>query len=656
MAQDPKTLGEDNEKSSFWEKLNAQHEQSKRKASLVKNSLVDAIVSQAEREASQPKTEHVDTEKIGQQYKASKDKMHSMLGFSKTILTLVVIASLGVWVYFYAVLSESNYFHEKINQQNLTTQVNAKAQYLAQLKTDVTDTNKFSKLLRIESLANQIVDLDLENPVLNYKRPQGEKVVSREDESGQAYRTVDASGKIVYLAEADVVALENARDIRAEFVKNTLSQIIAETADLKSQPDSNAEIEKEFKQITETLTTLSPNETNFPSAITKENYQAAQFLAQSILTKVKDLNLKNLVTDIKKQADAIDTNEADVETKAVVSQLKEIIAKITAQRLTSFEKALGEAAALDVDKITNNDIYQKVIRITGTPGKKANDGDLAAATVIAHNLGKVNIINQLKANRIAWSNVIERVEKIARLGSDLERDAADVIYTDSRADIDPNGKYVTFTGYAGKINKNEIEVRGNALGEAVYKDKNFTLLADLIDAFEGSKYFKDVEGFSFAKNKNRQDEYFAPLNFQLKLQNPSTTESLDIKQSNTRSEAAKINLDVVKDLKFTNPKSEAKIEEVPTAAKSVKATPEKEVATPIAKAAPISRETISPVESTPAVATPRSEAEATTETVETTEATISTVAEVIPTETTTTDNQTIDVFGYLDLILNNSKK
>jgi len=627
MAQDSKIPNEDQEKSSFWEKLSAQNDAAKHKSNLVKNSLVDAIVSQAERESSQPKIEQRDTEKATQTYKSTKNKIQGFYGFSKTVLTLTIILSLGIWAYFYAVLSESNYFHQKIDQQNLTTLVNQKTQYLAQLEIDNTDTQKFSKLLRIEDLANQIVDLDLENPVLNYKRPQGEKVISREDNGEPLYRTVDTNGQIIYLAEADVLALENARDVRIEFTKNALDQILADAEELKALPDSNAAIETEFKQLTGILVEINPKEVSFPSAITKENYQAAQMVAQSILTKVKNLNLENLVADIKKQAAAIDVTSADMATQAVVGKLKNIVTQISDKRLSSFETALGEAAALNVDQITDNDVYQKTIRITGTPGKKANDGDLAAATVIAHNLGKVNIINQFKAGRVPWSNVIDRVEKIARLGSDLERDPANTTYADPRADIDPEGKYVTFTGYAGKLNKSEIELRGNALGDAIYRDRNFTLLADLIDAFEGSKYFKEVDGFSFTKNKNRQDEYFAPLNFTLKIQNPSVADPLDVKVVTPivkKTNSENINLNSLNDLNFATPKTEE------VAAPSAEEKTEAKVETPTTTS-----ETM--VEEKTAETTPEAETR-------TTEAT--TIS-----EDKTTD---VDVFGYLTLILNPS--
>lgn len=553
--QDPKIPGEDTEKSSFWEKLSAQNDASKRKGSLVKNSLVDAIVSQSEREAAR-KTEQNDTAKITNKYKSQKDSVEGIHSLSKTLLTLVVVVSLGAWVYFYAVLNENNYFYSKIGKENLTTELNHKKQYLNQISADKTDIDSFSKLLRVESLANQIVDLDLENPVLNYKRPQGEKVVSREDGEEPLYRTVNSSGQIIYLAEADILALENARNVRVEFTKNALDEIKAEAEELKSLPESSAEIETEFKQLTVMLADVDTKEADFPSAITKENYQAAQMIAQSILTKVKNLNLVNLVTDVKKQAAAIDITKADTATQAIVTKLKNIVTQISPESLNSFETALSEADSLDVDQITDNNIYQKVISITGTPSKKANDGDLAAAAMIAHNLGKVNIINKLKADRVSWSNVIDRIEKIARLGSDLERDPANTTYTDSRKDIDPDGKYVTFTNYTGKLDKGEIEIGGNALGKALYQDKNFTLLADLIDAFEGSKYFKEVDGFSFSKNKNRQDEYFAPIDFNLKIQNPGIADPLDVKQLSPRNTDGNqsneaINLKTINNLDFS---------------------------------------------------------------------------------------------------------
>lgn len=518
---------------SFWEKLTGKAGSVEDHKGGFKSSLVNAIVRQAEKEVGsdpKPQPESPEHPQEPATKEDEKEKARSTLSTAKAVLTLTIIVSLGAWLYFFAMLGESNYFHAKVGKQNLTTEVDYREQLLSQLQTDYTDTRKFSKLLRIEGIANTILELDLENPILNYERPQGERVVPRSSGAGgpeTLYKTVNENGEIVYLSESEILSLENAQQVRAEFARSTLGEILAKAQELaQTTIKTDGEIENNLSNLTTILETINIIETDFPSAVLKARFSAAQSLAKNILIKVKDLNLKNLVVDIKKQATAIDLSEASVGTQETVLALRNAVQSISVLRPSSFDKALTDVATLVLARITDNEIYQKVIRIIGNPRSSEPGGDLRSAAVIAKNIGKVNTITQLRGGKIAWASVIDRVEKITRLGADLERDTG-ASPPDARADIDPDGALVEFIGYAGKTRKNEVELRGNVIGADVYADKNFTLLADLIDAFEASKYFQDVDGFTFSKTKNRQGETIAPLNFKLKLQDPSLADERD---------------------------------------------------------------------------------------------------------------------------------
>ncbi|MBU1089493.1 hypothetical protein KKF38_01710 [Patescibacteria group bacterium] len=514
-------------KTSFWRKL------SEKQAAGSESCLVNAIVRQAEKEVSSVKNSQFSFERIPEKESVEKEKARVKLANARTLLWFVIIVVAGIWLYFFTMLHESNYFHAKFGKENLITEFNRKTELLQQLRTDNRDTKKFSKLLRVENLVNRVLALDLENPILNYERPEGEQVIPREssdDSSETLLKTTNSNGEVIYLSEAEIRSLENTRAIRVEFISSALAEILEEAKILGEEIKTDPEIEKELAALLTELAAINPQEKNFPSAVLKSHFAAAQSAAKNILRNVKNANLENLVTDIKNQSWAIDTNEVSETTKEVVANLQTSLDKLSPQRPNSFDIALGEIQALDITKISENKIFQKIVRIIGNPQKEKNDSDLLTAAIIVHNLGRINTINDLRAERIVWSSVIEQAEKIARLGADLERDTGGIPLDASR-DIDPNGELVTLLSYSGKSRSGEIDLRGQALGESAYDQKSFTLLADLIDAFEGSAYFKDVSGFIFSKDEDRQGRISSPLNIKLALQDPAVVDSRDIEKT-----------------------------------------------------------------------------------------------------------------------------
>ncbi len=525
MPTSPKDSDKKPEKSSFWEKLNEKQSSGTGTGS----SLVDAIVKQAEKEAGYTKKHHENLpNKQPNPESSEKEKVQIMLANAKTLLGFVMFVSIGIWLYFFTMLHESNYFHKKFGKENLTVELNRKTEILQQLRTDNRDTIKFSKLLRIENLANQICSLDLTDPILNFEKPKGESVMPRDgDTTGALLKTVNANGEIIYLSELEIRSIENAHEIKVEFTRNVIAEILTEVKTLREMIKTNPEIEDQLEILSAELTAINLKEENFPSSTLKFHFDATQSVSKNILQNVKSENLKNLVTDIKKQSQAIDTSGADKNTKAIIKNLQTSLEKLSAQRPSSFDTALKKIQELDITDISENEIYQKAIRIIAGPQNTENDSDLFTAAIIARNLGRINAINDLRAAQITWTNVIDQVGKIVRLGADLERDTEGTPL-DARRDIDPNGELVTLLSYSGKSKSGEITISGNVLGEAAYHQKSFTLVADLVDAFEGSKYFKDVSGFTFSKQEDRQGRTTSPLNFKLSLQNPTTTNPYDI--------------------------------------------------------------------------------------------------------------------------------
>ncbi|MFH0834698.1 MAG: hypothetical protein V2A63_04935 [Patescibacteria group bacterium] len=456
-----------------------------------------------------------------------KKAARNLLANSKTLLTFTIIAILGVWVYFTAVLGESNYLLGKFGRENLTAELGRKTDLLQQVRTDTRDTQKFSKLLQIEKLADRVTQIDLESPILNYQRPEGEKVVAREGSTNVLIKTVNDNGEIVYLSEAEVVSLEKAKNTRIDATKSAIEEIITQAKSLEGVIKVDSAIEDQFNIIIAEIAAIDlSSERDFPSATLKSHFAAAQSAASEILKNVKSENLNNLVADIKKQSDLIDTTNLDSTSKQIIESIKKSLSQLSQQRPSTFETAYNEIRALDISKISDNDVYQKVIQIVGDPRTEKSDSDLMTAAIITRNLGRINTINKLRANRIAWSTVIEHAEKVIRLGSDLTRDT-DGTPTDSTRDIDPDGKLVMLTSYAGRTKDGSVEIRGEAFGKDNYSSRTFSLLSDLIDAFEGSRYFKNVSGFSFSREENRDGGISSPLDFELNLQDPATSDERD---------------------------------------------------------------------------------------------------------------------------------
>jgi hypothetical protein len=492
-----------------------------------KKSLVDTIVHQTEKETGKinPKANLDNNQKS-----KIKNQKSNLFEIAKTLLSFVITLIIGVWFYFYATLSPSNYFHEKFNKQNLTTQLDNITKLYADVQTNLIDTKKSNKLLRLEKFSNQVAQIDLDNPILDYEKPVSKMNIQKNGKNN-LFKTINAKGEVVYYSEADIRAMENTKELQTEIVRSQLLKIL-QNAELLKQESAiviNEKIEKLSKELFAILKLINPLEENFPSAITRERIASSKLITSEILVKVKELNLKNLVRVIQKQAYTVDLTTANKETKQIIESLQSALGRLSYQRASSFEEVLERVKKFDLEKITDPIIYQKITQIISST---KDEGDLIVARTIAENLNPINNVNILKKERIKWTMIVQLVEKITRLGADLERDDPNNLPADLRErDIDPDSKLVEFVSYSCNPDKGgKIEIRGDVFGQDDYENKTFSLLADLIDAFEGSKYFQDVEGYSFSKVKDRDGEYYSPLNLKLKIQDLTIDSSLDVRK------------------------------------------------------------------------------------------------------------------------------
>ncbi len=468
----------------------------------------------------------------------------TLITIAHATLTLVILAAIGAWLYFFAMLDTGNSLYAKFGKQNLTTQLIETQTLHDNLTTSLTNTKRFSAYLEAENFSNQVLGLNLEDTTLRYQSPNGELVEKINRDTGipeLVYRVVDENGRLVDIPKATILAKENTKTERSASYQAALIQILEKANQLQTEQISNqlknAELKTNFDRLISSLLRINTAELqtgnpNFPTRFTRNQYGEARSAAKSIRTNIKAANLQNLIVDLKKQVETIDLTGADAATRATIQNLTEIISKISAKRTSSFETALTAASQLNFDTLKPKTVADQVaeiiaIKTTNNTGASTLSGDLATAAELARNLGAVTIISQLDSTRIEWSKRIDQIGTIARYGSDGVRDG-ETTPTNANRDIDLSNDLVVFTGYSGKSKEEKIITQGRVIGRDQYRNLNFTLLADLLDALAGSTNFRDITGFSFSKNKNPKGQLYVPFNIELTLQKPDQTDPADV--------------------------------------------------------------------------------------------------------------------------------
>lgn len=125
----------------------------------------------------------------------------------------------------------------------------------------------------------------------------------------------------------------------------------------------------------------------------------------------------------------------------------------------------------------------------------------------------LSYVAQLKQKRIPWTEIIARIDEVTR--------RVDKVYGQGLFE-DIGG--VRYTNYDFNSKTGQVSLTGQVKTDDA---KTFTLVADLIDAFEKSPYFKDIDMRDFSKSKSEKFGYGSSLRLQFSIQEPAEKDPRD---------------------------------------------------------------------------------------------------------------------------------
>jgi len=114
----------------------------------------------------------------------------------------------------------------------------------------------------------------------------------------------------------------------------------------------------------------------------------------------------------------------------------------------------------------------------------------------------IALVSSVKSNRVAWTPIITEIKKITK--------KVDPLFETQL------GGNIHYNSYSIHSDKSEIVVAGSAL---TVDAKNFTMIANLVDMFELSNIFANVQTSTFSKSStNSEEEDSFRSNFQISME------------------------------------------------------------------------------------------------------------------------------------------
>lgn len=225
--------------------------------------------------------------------------------------------------------------------------------------------------------------------------------------------------------------------------------------------NKKADFEEQVEELKPELTTLLGNiQQNFSSDLSEEALTSAQLVVDG------------LVAELHEQKDSVDE-------QTLLQDIQDLETAKTLLSQTDFKAAV---TAIDLAEVTDED-FEKVY----------DQFSEVNASVTA-------LISKIKSARVAWSVYLDEVETLTK-------------------SVDP----LFNTEFEGSLSLDEVRFNTNGTvtvtGSTTTDDsKNFTLVSDLIDAYEESEYFMDVEDRSYSKSDS-DEAYTGSFRINLTLEN-----------------------------------------------------------------------------------------------------------------------------------------
>ena len=421
-----------------------------------KLSLVDALVKKAKKaEGSEENQE--DNAQIAGDVRLAKTLAHL------SIVVLVVSAAMH-----FVLLNPENPVMGSFGKQNLATEAERSEKLRDNTEKTVSSLEQFIHDIRIDAAAQAVVSISLNSTTEELLRSELVSISDQLNAIDWSMAKDDSKGK-------DIAA-------SAEEMKDILDSINTDATPL----------------LTDAL---------------RSKIEEMQKKARSVLSLLQTRNLMHLVEDLKRQAAGLELLAGNSAEQDIAMRIAESVNGISANQPSSIEQAFRAIKALPKDDVTSVDFGRAITNLTGDTQV---EGDLNIASKIAGNVGAATVLRQLDDNRVRWSTALEDVRNILRFGADLKAD--DGLTTGAEKDIDIRQSLIRVTGatFSAKKEK-EIVIRAEGDGRDQYRERNFHLLADVIDAFEASASFGTVDGFVFNKLRNDDGSFYTPINITISV-------------------------------------------------------------------------------------------------------------------------------------------
>ena len=158
-----------------------------------------------------------------------------------------------------------------------------------------------------------------------------------------------------------------------------------------------------------------------------------------------------------------------------------------------------------VSKLADNETINPALSKYQIPTMTDTEFAELLALLSESNTSSFGTLNTLRQSRAQWSEIIEEVEHVTAVIDP---------YFESKFLQDRVGE-IFYSSYTLDKSKNALTVIGETFSD---DGKNFSLSADLLDAFENSNMFKDVSMDSFSKSKEQSTSYKGVLSIDLTLE------------------------------------------------------------------------------------------------------------------------------------------